>query len=157
MFHKYEYPGMHQSLLWGISAAKYYMTIKLGGKYSINQIHSGYRCWEHEIPKKKGTTNHMGKAADIWFNKDMDRTSSTKDMDILRESIFCECIGAPKNKINSEFTFGWVNNKFGLEPASMGAKTYVHIDVREYPMNDSYFIKLNDNDNFNKKILMIKN
>lgn len=48
--HKYEYPGIHQSLLWAVSAVKFYLTIKLNQVYSINKINSGYRCWEHEIP-----------------------------------------------------------------------------------------------------------
>ncbi|MDG5817029.1 hypothetical protein QA601_18170 [Chitinispirillales bacterium ANBcel5] len=147
MFHHYEYPGMHQSLLWAVSAARFYLTVKLGGEYSVKQIYSAYRCWANATTIRTKTTNHMGKAVDIHFNKNGSRTRDVKDMDILREKIFCECIGAPKQIRNSIPQFGWLNNQFGLESAAVGATTWVHLDVREFDtqpyLNDMYFVQCN--------------
>ncbi len=167
MYHKYEYPGIHQSLLWAVSASCFYLTKKLDGKYSINKISSGYRCWEHSITKSKKTTNHLGKAVDLLFNKNGIRTIVTSEMEELREKLYSECIGAPKQGDNIKYNFGWEKNKFGLEPFEFdqgqnnGANSWIHLDVREFDrttyLKDSYFIsKITDN-NFNKKISNIKN
>jgi len=74
----YEYPGMHQSLLWAVSAVRFYTIhyCKLPEnqgyhreKYPhiIEKIYSGYRCWENNYSNERNTTNHMGKAVDIHF------------------------------------------------------------------------------------------
>ena len=162
-YHNYEYPGMHQSLLWAVSAARYYLTQKFDGKYSINCVSSGYRCWLHPITISKKTTNHMGKAVDLHFNKDGQRTRESSDMDLLRENIFCDEMGAPYNR----GAFGWEINKFGLEPFEFkrgkknGATSWVHVDVREFQsakyLKDEYFIKSNAERFFNYKLLTINN
>ncbi len=66
-YHKYERPGMHRSLLWGVSALKYYLSIQ--NEYKYSSITAGYRCWEHNKYAGRATTNHMGKAVDIQFLK----------------------------------------------------------------------------------------
>ncbi len=170
MYHKYEYPGMHQSLLWAVSASCFYLTKKLDGKYSINKISCGYRCWVNNNSQNppRTSTNHMGKAVDIIFNKNGKRTWSTEDMDELREKIYCECIGAVKNFKNNKCVFGWTNggNKFCLEPAKFsdgttGAETWIHLDVREYFPNryllDELFITTNKKENFLERITNINN
>jgi hypothetical protein len=161
-WHKYEYPGMHQSLLWAVSASRFYFTKKLNGEYSIESIDSGYRCWvnnNNKVPKRE-STNHMGKAVDLHFNKNGARFKS--DMDLLREKIYCDYIGAPKQG----GSFGWLSDKFGLEPKKFtsgekGATTWVHLDVREFNrvnyLKDEFFIKSNNEMNFNRKICEINN
>ena len=158
-FYKYEYPGMHQSLLWAVSASRFYLTKKLDGVYSINTIYSGYRCW-NAIEINKPTTNHLGKAVDIHFNKNGQRIRT--DMDLIREKIYCECIGAPF----ADGKFGWRTNQFGLEPytfsnGTAGARTWVHLDVREFDHNeflkDEFFIKSNDDSCFSKELTEINN
>ena len=154
-YHKYEYPGMHQSLLWAVSASRFYLTKKLNGEYSIRTIYSGYRCWVDNNNHGRKSTNHMGKAVDLHFNKN--GILFTSDMDLLREDIYCEYIGAPKQNGN----FGWLPNKFGLESSSAGASTWVHLDVREFNrvtfLKDEFFIKSNNGMNFSKKITDINN
>jgi len=87
-------------------------------------------------------------------------------MDTLREKIYCECIGAPKQGNNLGYKFGWSSNKFGLEPntwanGKTAANTWVHLDVREFNRNsylkDEFFIKSNSEMNFNKKLTEITN
>ncbi|PKQ61188.1 hypothetical protein BZG01_19765 [Labilibaculum manganireducens] len=148
--HKYEYPGIHQSLLWAVSASQYYLSEKLEGEYKINSICSGYRCHENNKQKGRSSTNHMGKAVDLHFNKNGTRTKDVTDMDLLREKIYCEYAGAPKNNGN----FGWERNKFGLESSLEGAKTWIHIDVREFKdmLKDEFFIKASNDKYFSKKI-----
>jgi len=159
--HKYEYPGMHQSLLWAVSASRFYLTQKLNNEYSIKSVYSAYRCWEDNTKHNRSTTNHMGKAVDLHFNKNNKRTH---DMDILREKIYCECIGAPKQGGNSKYKFGWLPNKFGLEPnkwadGGNAANTWIHFDVREFDkdmyLKDDFFIKFNNESNFNKNLTEI--
>ena len=154
--HKYEYPGIHQSLLWAVSASRFYFTEQLGGKFSIMAISSGYRCWEHSITKSKKTTNHMGKAVDILFNKNGERTRESDDMDELREKIYCDFIGAPKQGGNDKTKFGWLACKFGLESTSQGAPNWVHLDVREFDpakyLKDVFFIKSTSDKCFNNRI-----
>lgn len=159
--HKYEYPGIHQSLLWAVSASRFYLTIKLQEKYTINCVFSAYRCWEDNKNHNRTTTNHMGKAVDLHFNKNKILTTCSEDMDELREKIYCECIGAPKNEKNKECTFGWTKNKFGLESKKEGAKSWVHIDVREFTtstyLEDEYFIKSNEEQSFKLELHNINN
>ena len=167
MFHKYEYPGMHQSLLWAVSAASFYLTIKLKNVYSINCRYSCYRCWSDSSTIKYQTTNHMGKAVDLHFNKNKERTKDVLTMDLIREKIFCEYIGAPIQGNNSNYRFGWLQNKFGLEPAEFkkgdkdGAQTWIHIDVREFNnilyLKDDCFIKKNSDGKFSIKLDTINN
>lgn len=160
-YHKYEYPGIHQSLLWAVSASRFYLTIKLKNVYSINCVYSAYRCWADNKKNRRSSTNHMGKAVDIHFDKNGSRTTSSTDMDELREKIYCNCIGAPKNEVKEKCNFGWVTNRFGLESEKYGASSWVHLDVREFKtslyLKDVYFIKSNYDENFNLKIYNLKN
>jgi hypothetical protein len=60
-FNKYEYPGLHRSLLFGFCALNFYLGRQ--NVYKFREISSGYRCSLH---KEGGTTsNHRGKALDI--------------------------------------------------------------------------------------------
>ena len=99
----------------------------------------------------------MGKAVDLHFNKDGQRTRESSDMDLLRENIFCDEMGAPYNGGD----FGWLKNRFGLESTSDGADKWVHLDVREFDsklyLKDEFFVKTNDDKCFNKSIFLINN
>jgi GH24 family phage-related lysozyme (muramidase)/murein DD-endopeptidase MepM/ murein hydrolase activator NlpD len=121
-----EFPGMHRSLLWGFRAALFYTIEKdkqLG--YRFLKISSGYRCWYHNKQHSRKTTNHMGNALDIQFLKGTgDKRCSGEDVDKLRADVFVARLGAQMNWTNS--------NKLSLEPASAGATSWVHVDVREF-------------------------
>ncbi len=72
-----EHPGMHRTLLWGVSALRFYMSQQK--KYSILRISAGYRCWAHNNSIPRTSTNHMGKAGDIIGTNGTSGYGSTKD------------------------------------------------------------------------------
>ena len=134
--HKYEYPGIHRSLLSSLRAVKFYL--EKDGRYRFNKVNSGYRCRHHEEYRKNPTTNHMGKALDLHFNNHAGRTRSTSDMEIIRKDIFNKYLGAKWDWKAGQ------TNIFNLESTAVGAKTWVHYDVREYDaiyLRDNYFAK----------------
>jgi hypothetical protein len=132
--HKYEYPGIHRSLLWGVSAAKFYAEKK--SVYTFDYISAGYRCWAHNNYKGRTSTNHMGKAVDIHYKKNGKATSSSADMEKIRTDVFIKYNGAQ---------LGWDGaNRFSLERTSDGATTWVHVDVRRFDsvyLEDKFFVK----------------
>lgn len=133
-YHRYEYPGIHRSLLSSIRAVKFYL--RKDGRFSFNKVNSGYRCRFHEEYLKKPTTNHMGKALDLHFNDKNGRTKKTSDMETIRKDIFNKYLGAK---------WDWTEkNIFNLESTEKGAKTWVHYDVREFDqsfLEDKFFVK----------------
>ncbi|REC61965.1 hypothetical protein DRF65_13135 [Chryseobacterium pennae] len=133
-YHRYEYPGIHRSLLSSIRAVKFYL--RKDGRFGFNKVNSGYRCRFHEEYLKKPTTNHMGKALDLHFNDKNGRTKKTSDMETIREDIFHKYLGAK---------WDWKErNIFNLESTEKGAKTWVHYDVREFDhsfLEDKFFVK----------------
>ncbi|HEX8268464.1 MAG TPA: hypothetical protein VF581_01115 [Flavobacterium sp.] len=136
-YHKYEYPGIHRSLFWALKAIVFYME-KDGGTYSMNRISSGYRCRVDNANNNRSTTNHMGKALDITFNKNGNRTRVVSDLEAIRRDFFVKYAGAQ---------FSWpASNKFSLETTAQGASTWVHYDVRSFDsiyLSDQYFAKTN--------------
>jgi hypothetical protein len=132
--HKYEYPGIHRSLLSSIRSVKFYLA--KDGRYSFNKVNSGYRCRFHPEYLKKPTTNHMGKALDLHFNNKNGRTKEVSDMETIRKDIFNKYLGAK---------WDWKErNIFNLESTSVGATTWVHYDVREFDssyLEDKFFAK----------------
>lgn len=133
-YHKYEYPGIHRSLLSSIRSVKFYLA--KDGRYSLNKVSSGYRCRFHPEYLKKPTTNHMGKALDLHFNNKNGRTKEVSDMETIRKDIFNKYLGAK---------WDWKErNIFNLESTSVGATTWVHYDVREFDssyLEDKFFAK----------------
>lgn len=133
-YHKYEYPGIHRSLLSSLRSVKFYL--KKDGRFSFNKINSGYRCRFHPEYLKKPTTNHMGKALDLHFNDKNGRTRETPDMETIRKDIFNKYLGAK---------WDWkTKNIFNLESTDVGALTWVHYDVREFDsvyLDDKFFVK----------------
>ena len=141
--HKYERPGIHRSLLWGVSALKYYLSLQKVYKY--NNISAGYRCWEHNDLKKRRTTNHMGKAVDIQFKRNGKvitgkLKSNLPILEEIRDNFFSKYLSSKYN---------WVNgtNNFSLEPFGLNSGqtwSWIHMDVREFDnkyLDDKYFTK----------------
>ena len=133
-----EYPGIHRSVLWAFRAALFYTQDKDKTlEYGFFKVSSGYRCWFQNAGYRNGvvkddpksTINHMGNALDLQFKKGQATTRCEgKDVDELREKIFVTRLGAQ---------MGWgKTNKLSLEPASAGATSWVHVDVREF--GDTY-------------------
>lgn len=133
-YHKYEYPGIHRSLLSSLRSVKFYLA--KDGRYSFNKISSGYRCRFHAEYLKKPTTNHMGKALDLHFNNKNGRTKEVSDMEAIRKDIFNKYLGAK---------WDWKErNIFNLESTRVGATTWIHYDVREFDpayLEDKFFVK----------------
>jgi GH24 family phage-related lysozyme (muramidase) len=133
-YRKYEYPGMHRSTLWAVSAMKFYLDFTKS-RYKKYDVNRGYRCWADNNFHNRHSTNHFGKAADIRFTKDGARTYSSIDSNKIRESIFNKYLNAK----------WWGNpNFFTLEKESDGAVTYVHVDCRDFSikyMDNKYFVK----------------
>lgn len=133
-YHKYEYPGIHRSLLSSLRSVKFYLS--KDGRYSFNKISSGYRCRFHAEYLKKPTTNHMGKALDLHFNDKNGRTKEVSDIEAIRKDIFNKYLGAK---------WDWKEkNIFNLESTRVGATTWIHYDVREFDsvyLEDKFFVK----------------
>jgi hypothetical protein len=174
-FHKYEYPGMHQSLLWAVSAVRFYTghyydlpeNQMQSGDYRfqvgrpvehrshLSGISTGYRCWEDNKRNNRTTTNHMGKAVDIVF-EGIPEGDSIK----LLKEIFAE-IFVRYLKVQMQ----WTNtNRLSSEPFGINTKegqtsSWIHMDIRTFDptkyLKDEYFIKSKDERNFNRSILEI--
>jgi hypothetical protein len=137
-----ERPGMHRSLLWGISALKYYMSLQT--EYKLERITSGYRCHAHNKAKKRTSINHMGSAADMIFkynNGNSLITKSTMDkLKKIRDDFFIKYLRAVE---------GWAGrkNSYRLEPIGTGkdeSYDWIHIDVVKFEdtyKKDVFFIK----------------
>jgi peptidoglycan hydrolase-like protein with peptidoglycan-binding domain len=144
--HKYEYPGMHRSLLWLIKGLGFHLNERKKPELKIGGIASGYRCWVNNDDKKRKSTNHMGKAADIHiFFKDNQGNwvdGGKPKCDDVR-NILKKTAGAQLR---------WdLNNTFSLEPSEENYKgeslatTWVHVDVRTFNqkkyLQDRFFCK----------------
>jgi hypothetical protein len=134
---KYEYPGMHRSLLFGLRALLFYVQENENFGYHFSSVSSGYRCWVDNKKHKRGSTNHMGKAVDLQFNK-----SKISDVENIRDKIIIP---------NVKAQIRWKNeNRFSLEPTresykgEFTASSWIHIDVREFNiryLSDTFFVK----------------
>lgn len=145
-YHKYEYPGIHRSLLFGFKALRFYFSLQK--TYSFDSFSSGYRCRF----KNYTTTNHQGKAIDMQFSKGTwaIRKADKKNLKELREirdSIFIKYLGAQNQ---------WpAKDKFSIEPIDLlydkkgnvrfdHTFSWIHMDVREFNsqyLEDKYFCK----------------
>ncbi|WP_294322640.1 glycosyl hydrolase 108 family protein, partial [uncultured Chryseobacterium sp.] len=142
---KYEFPGVHRSLLFGFKAVLFYLSKQK--TYSFGKISSGYRCRF----KNFKTTNHQGKAIDIQFDKGKWQIRGQLHKNIaeltqIRQDIFYKYLNAKTS---------WTEkNNFSLEPIGLqsdnkiidGNHTYswIHLDVREFDkkyMDDKFFCK----------------
>ena len=156
-YHKYEYPGMHQSLLWAVSAIKFYIDF-LTPKHSFAGIISAYRCQEDNKIKKRQTTNHMGKSVDLLFAKEGRLIAEKLETNLpllryIRNDLFVKYLN----------TTEWLRQGFATEPIGLKSGetwSWIHIDVREFGANnlkDIYFIKQQTDNNYSKEMFEIKN
>lgn len=130
-YHNYEYPGIHRSLVWALRAIMFYTSVKekdLG--YSVRCISSGYRCWEDNKLHGRSSTNHMGKALDIHFNKKNVRVEELTRIEKIRDKIILPYSNAQ---------IRWKDdNVFSIEPSRKSyekefiSTSWIHIDVREF-------------------------
>ncbi|WP_312296499.1 peptidoglycan-binding domain-containing protein [Chryseobacterium sp.] len=146
---KYEYPGIHRSLLWVEKAIKFYLANQekqIGLR--VGKINSGYRCNANNKINKRHSTNHMGKALDIHIYKLSDSINTEKNADKVRDVLI--------KYTNAKYR--WKDhNVFALEPSSRNrideeyiATTWVHYDVRTFDLEylkDEYFVKDNNSVN----------
>ncbi|WP_228462891.1 glycosyl hydrolase 108 family protein [Chryseobacterium caseinilyticum] len=146
-YHKYERPGIHRSLLWGVSALKFYLSTQTVYKYY--GITAGYRCWEHNTLKGRTSTNHMGKAVDLQFSKNGRAITGKSQSNVallveLRDNFFTKYL-------NSKYQWVDGQNNYSLEPFGLGSGqtwSWIHMDVREFQntyLDDKYFVKTQDN------------
>jgi len=145
--HKYEYPGIHRSLLFGFKAMLFYLSKQ--DTYKFREISSGYRCRF----KNYMTTNHQGKALDIQFNKGSWKIAGAERRNLvelrkIRDDIFHKYLNAKTSWIDGD-------NNFCLEPIDLIYKddgsidknytySWIHFDVREFDpkyLDDKYFCK----------------
>ena len=149
---KYEYPGIHRSLICGYRASLFYINKEKHLNFKTKWIESGYRCHDHYIYKRDKTTNHCGKAIDIHYNilSTGVRTQSTDDMNTIRKQIFNKYLGA-------KWDWSKGNDIFYLESSDIGAIKWVHLDVREFSqkyLKKDFFVK-NINELNGKNILQL--
>ncbi|MDR2238601.1 MAG: peptidoglycan-binding protein [Chryseobacterium sp.] len=146
---KYEYPGIHRSLLWVEKAIKFYLANQekqIGLR--VGKINSGYRCNANNKINKRHSTNHMGKALDIHIYKLSDSINTEKNADKVRDLLI--------KYTNAKYRWK-EHNVFALEPSSRNrideeyiATTWVHYDVRTFDLEylkDEYFVKDNNSVN----------
>ena len=142
---KYEYPGVHRSLLFGLKTILFYLSKQK--TYSLGLISSGYRCRF----KNYKTTNHQGKAIDIQFDKGNWQIrgkvyKNIAELEAIRTQIFYKYLNAKTSWTDS--------NHFSLEPIGLNKDnskidsnhtySWIHMDVREFEkkyLADRYFCK----------------
>ncbi len=146
--HKYEYPGIHRSLLWAARALMFYATVDHKDEIRFLKFSSGYRCHKDNEAHSRTSTNHMGKAVDIQFSHGdggkwivADEAQTMKDSNAMRD------VAIARMRAQTNWTDP---DLFSLEPggkAKKGSKeahapTWVHMDVRKWSAgdrDDSYF------------------
>ena len=146
MYRKYEYPGIHRTLIWVEKAIKFYLANQeKSKKLRVGLIFSGYRCNANNRQKGRKSTNHMGKALDlhIYGVSNTSNTEATANTvrDLLLKYTKAEYRWKGKNVIALEPS---TRNRIGKE---FIATTWVHYDVRTFDLEylkDEYFVKNNN-------------
>lgn len=155
-----EHPGMHRSLLWGISSLKFYLSKQ--SKYKYRTTTAGYRCWSHNNSIPRRSTNHMGKAVDIQFNEESYQIVGRSNRNLnclrkIRDNFYVKYLNAEE---------GWsipsVKNTYRMEPIGMGrdeSYSWIHLDVTVFEpqyLTDEFFTKV-QNDIKGKSITTLAN
>lgn len=140
-----EHPGIHRSLLWGVSCLKFYLTQQ--NSYKYRKTSAGYRCWAHNKSIPRTSTNHMGKAIDMQFNEGSYEISGKTELNLkplknIRDKFYIKYLKAEE---------GWSipskKNNYRLEPIGTGkdqSYSWIHMDVALFENNylkDIYFTK----------------
>lgn len=147
LYHKYEYPGMHRSLLWAVKAVQFFCEIDTPTSVRYRGISCGYRCQDNNIIHKRTSTNHMGKAVDLVFENFVNgKWSRDTAKDYAGVSKAANTVRTVLGKrMNAQLNWG-SRNRFSMEPGTgtVSAPTWVHVDVREWDkvyLEDEYFAK----------------
>lgn len=158
MYRKYEYPGIHRTLIWVEKAIKFHLANHEKSKnLRVGLIFSGYRCNENNRINGRKSTNHMGKALDLHIYGLSNKANTEKNADVVRDLLV--------NYTNAEYRWK-KSNVIALEPSSRNkigkefiATTWVHLDVRTFQLQylqDKYFVKDNNSAN-GESILSLAN
>lgn len=142
---RYEYPGIHRSLLWVEKAIKFYLANhEKHLNLIVGLIFSGYRCNANNRKNSRSSTNHMGKALDLHIYKVDNKINTENNADKVRDILL--------KYTNAEYRWKGCN-VFALEPSTKNrignefiATTWVHYDVRTFDLKylkDEYFAKDN--------------
>lgn len=156
---KYEYPGMHRSLLWVQRAICFYLETHMKDeKLRFGVLFSGYRCNINNKKNNRTTTNHMGKASDIHIYSLTGKTTTEANCDKVRD-LLMKYSGAKLRWEGHDF--------FALEPSTRNRKgkefiatNWVHYDVRTFEMkylDDKFFAKTNEAVNGISMVQLAKN
>jgi len=120
-----ERPGIHRALFWSLRTALFYLAEKEPGLgFRFSHISSGYRCWKRAKQMGIFSTNHLGSAVDLHFERISNGSHvDGSALDSLKTQVFVSRMRArPK----------WdTPNRISLEPTSMTDR-WVHMDVREF-------------------------
>lgn len=109
-----EKPGIHRSLLWALSAMKFYLDkIETSDGIKFSKFSSGYRCIADNIRESRNSTNHMGNAVDIQFSGNSGDNITRADK--VRELFAIYC--------GSHIRWTEATNKFCMEPSKYSYKT----------------------------------
>jgi outer membrane protein OmpA-like peptidoglycan-associated protein len=137
---KYEYPGIHRSLLWAFKGINFHLE---STELKVDKITSGYRCWKDNEEHDRTSTNHMGKAIDFTIASKKGIRGGKTECDTVRSLILKQM----KSQIR------WSSkNIFSMEPSEKShpkeyvSPTWVHLDVREFEakyLEDRFFCKSN--------------
>jgi hypothetical protein len=141
-FHKYEFPGIHRSLLWAVRSLSFYLSKNKPLKLKIDSFSSGYRCHINNTQHSRTSTNHMGKAIDIKIAFHEGNTWKSGELEV------CNIVrNLCQDKMSAKVEWDHLDG-FSLEPGSGGsanAPTWVHLDVRTFNranyLQDLFFAK----------------
>jgi hypothetical protein len=143
--HRYEYPGMHRSLLWAIRGLGFHLEKETTFSAKLDYFSSGYRCNDHSLTIQRLTVNHMGKAVDIHLSSKVNEAwvspKNENESNVICEKVRKVCLKS--NALGAQMEWGSAN-KFSLESTIDGAKSWVHVDVRMFVkkyLDDKYFCK----------------
>ncbi|WP_395076125.1 glycoside hydrolase family 19 protein [Flavobacterium sp.] len=141
MRRKYEYPGMHRTILWVQRAIQFYLaTLEKDRKLTVGLIFSGYRCNINNQQKGRSSTNHMGKASDLHiYGGAGDRE---KNANAVRD-VLVKYTGA-KYRWNDQNVIALEADNRNGTASDFKASTWVHYDVRTFELKyleDKYFAK----------------
>lgn len=155
IYNKYEYPGIHRMLLWGIKGLMYHLESEHSTSLKIGKFFSVYRCWNDNKKNGRSSTNHMGKAADLHIYTKENGSEWFRPTEKSQNTALCNKVrDVCASKLNAQIE--WKHeNQFSLEPSTgtVKADTWVHIDVRMFNhqkyLTDNFFCT--DMNSLNKK------
>ena len=156
IYNKYEYPGIHRSLLWAVRGLMFYLESEKSPELKIMGYSAGYRCHDNNAEhldknnKPRTSTNHMGKAVDILIESKA-HGNWIRHKDVASNEVLCDKVrGICHDKFKAQIR--WQNSDhFSMEPSEeikkgeATAPDWVHLDVRQFNhdnyLQDKFFCK----------------